>query len=541
MKNLIPALICLFLAIPCQGTIIYVDANGSADFETIQAAINNSNAGDKIIVAVGTYKGDGNRDIDFLGKAITVQSSDPNDPNIVADTIIDCNGTETEPHRGFYFHNNEDGNSVVKGLSITNGNFYYNGSGIYCENSSPIISSCVIKGNVTEDGAAVMCVGSSALVSNCAIVGNTGAGILCSGNTTIAHCIVSENTSVGIGGNGTIISNCTVSKNADSGITGTNTMINKCTIKGNESAGIWYYGSSIIKNSIITVNNGVGISVHGNNSKIANTIITGNKHGGIYISSNKNITADNCTITGNTTNGVGGGIHCRGRLTLCNSILYGNTDSSGSEIYVEGNQFNLSSLKVSYTNIDGGRESVDMKGYSSLNWELGNINIDPCFADPGYWDPNGTPEDANDDFWVNGNYHLRSEGWRWTEELIHDSHWYYDFMTSRCIDAGNPGSPLADELMTVPDDPCNIWGENIRINMGAYGGTAEAGMPPYDWALLSDLTNDGTVNFDDFAGQANDWLKIESKQPGDLNRNGTVDTGDLGLLTEDWLGQTSWF
>ena len=83
------------------------------DYPTIQSAIDNCNNGDVVIVSPGIYTGDGNRDIGFLGKAITVTSVDPNDPNIVAATIIDCQGTEIEPHRGFYFHNGEDENSVL--------------------------------------------------------------------------------------------------------------------------------------------------------------------------------------------------------------------------------------------------------------------------------------------------------------------------------------------------------------------------------------------------------------------------------------------
>jgi len=103
------------------GRTIYVDANGLADFNNIQAAIDDANDGDTVIVNPGTYTGDGNRDIDFLGKASTVRSTDPNNPNIVATTIIDCNGTQEDPHRGFYFHNNEDANSVLVGLTITGG------------------------------------------------------------------------------------------------------------------------------------------------------------------------------------------------------------------------------------------------------------------------------------------------------------------------------------------------------------------------------------------------------------------------------------
>jgi len=96
------------------GRTIYVDDDGSADFSNIQAAINDAIHGDTVIVADGVYTGTGNRDIDFKGKAITVRSE--NGPE---HCIIDCNGTGTEPHRGFNFHSNEDVNSVVNGFTIT--------------------------------------------------------------------------------------------------------------------------------------------------------------------------------------------------------------------------------------------------------------------------------------------------------------------------------------------------------------------------------------------------------------------------------------
>ena len=38
-----------------------------AEYPTIQAAIDDCNDGDEVIVADGTYTGDGNRDIDFGG------------------------------------------------------------------------------------------------------------------------------------------------------------------------------------------------------------------------------------------------------------------------------------------------------------------------------------------------------------------------------------------------------------------------------------------------------------------------------------------
>ncbi|MCP4711722.1 MAG: hypothetical protein GY869_24145, partial [Planctomycetes bacterium] len=59
-----------------------------SEYGTIQAAIDAAIDGDTIIVADGTYRGEGNRDIDFLGKAITVRSE-----NGAEGCIIDCEGT----------------------------------------------------------------------------------------------------------------------------------------------------------------------------------------------------------------------------------------------------------------------------------------------------------------------------------------------------------------------------------------------------------------------------------------------------------------
>ncbi|MCK4627714.1 MAG: right-handed parallel beta-helix repeat-containing protein, partial [Sedimentisphaerales bacterium] len=107
-----------------------------------------------------------------------------------------------------------------------------------------------------------------------------------------------------------------------------------------------------------------------------------------------------------------------------------------------------------------------------------------------------------------------------------DGYWICDSVTSRCIDAGNPGSQLADE----PDD-----GVNVRVNMGAYGATSQASKTPAGWSLLPDLNNDGIVDVSDLIIQIDDWLDNAEEQPGDLNRNGRVDLSDVALLSDDWL------
>ena len=96
------------------------------------------------------------------------------------------------------------------------------------------------------------------------------------------------------------------------------------------------------------------------------------------------------------------------------------------------------------------------------------LHADPLFANIGYWDSNDTPDDPNDDFWVDGDYHLKSQAGRWDPN---SESWVVDDITSPCIDAGDPNSPVGDEPEPNGD----------RVNMGAYGGTAEASKSGASW------------------------------------------------------------
>jgi len=77
-----------------------------------------------------------------------------------------------------------------------------------------------------------------------------------------------------------------------------------------------------------------------------------------------------------------------------------------------------------------------------------------------------------------------------------------DDVTSPCIDAGNVMSPIGHE-------PFPNGGV---INMGAYGGTAEAsksyfGSPPCETIVAGDISGDCKVDFLDFGLMAFHWLE----------------------------------
>jgi internalin A len=82
----------------------------------------------------------------------------------------------------------------------------------------------------------------------------------------------------------------------------------------------------------------------------------------------------------------------------------------------------------------------------------GNISDEPLFVDP-----------------ENGDYHIRSERGRyWPQFDI----WALDKVTSPCIDGGDPDTNTLNEPMP----------HGGRINIGAYGGTIEASLSP--WQIL---------------------------------------------------------
>jgi len=409
------------------------------DFATIQEAIDYARPGEIVEVGPGTYRGDGNRDLDFRGNAITVRSSNGPDS-----TIIDCTGSEG--HRGFYFHGYEGSGSVLRGFTIVGATVPGSdippdsaswssspvnpvGAGIYCEFSSPIIVDCIIKRCSTELGGGIGVVKGSPTIIDCVIEdcqagglgqaesGGRGAGIglIRGSNATILYSLIHDNSgyynSFGAGvycwQSSAFFANCVISNNSAQ--------------DGLQGGGVYCGGSS-------------------EPVEFVNCVISGNTAelgGGLCIGSSgynavERVTINNCTIVNNSLSGsqsssIGGGIHSvSSNITIKNSIVWYNDGAAVKLINPTSNS------PVLYSCIEG--------GYSGQ----GNIDEEPLFASSS----------GND-------YHLRSvlgryESWsgRWVKDSGH----------SPCIDAGDPLDPYGPE--SLPNGK--------RINMGAYGGTEEA-------------------------------------------------------------------
>jgi hypothetical protein len=167
-------------------------------YPTIQAAIDDASDGDTILVADGRYTGEGNCDIDFHGKAITVRSE--NGPE---NCIVDCQFQG----RGFDFHSGEDENSVLDGFTITNGSPGEFGGGIKCTASSPTIVNCIITRNIAQIYGGGICnsYNSAPILTNCTFSENSakstndkpssGGGMCNLENSSpkVSNCIFSEN------------------------------------------------------------------------------------------------------------------------------------------------------------------------------------------------------------------------------------------------------------------------------------------------------------------------------------------------------------
>ena len=96
------------------------------------------------------------------------------------------------------------------------------------------------------------------------------------------------------------------------------------------------------------------------------------------------------TFSGNTADNNGGGMYLYSfsNPTMTNSILWGN---SPHEIYFYEDDY-PSSITITYSDIQGGQDSIVTNDNGTVTWGSGNIDSDPLFTGP-----------INGDFTLQGN------------------------------------------------------------------------------------------------------------------------------------------
>jgi hypothetical protein len=488
-----------------QAATITVGPKSNYDCGSIQAGIDAAANGDIVLVTPGEYVI--TEPITFRGKTIIVRSEGGSEQTIIRMDV------PADAKRGsvVIFENGETNESILEGFTITGGTgswvstvSVYAGGGVYFNASSGTLRKCEIVENrvdVGGGGGVSACFGSSPILTDCVFTENLatyGGGVHCwnGSSPVLTNCIITENSAVDSGGG------VWCQQNSSTTITDCIIMDNSATSSGGgvscfENASMIMSYCEISENS--AADHGAGVSCWDSSSvTLSNCTIAKNtaskQDAGIFCGLNSSGNITNCTIVENSAGVECGAIECWGSSTMMvtNCIIWGNTSPRGHEIYV----LNSGTLHLTYSNIFGGKVVAFAESGSTLNWDEGNIEADPLFVRLGYLDDKGT-RDPSDDVWVEGDYHLKSQAGRWDAD---SQIWVQDGVTSPCIDAGDPMSPIGWELFP----------NGGFVNMGAYGGMSEAsktyfGEPVCETIVAGDINGDGQVNRADLEIMALHW------------------------------------
>jgi len=466
-----------------------VDWDGSADFTTIQAAINFAASGDTIVVAPssGAPAGAYVENLVIANKGLTLRSAAPQNPATVAATVIDGGGLG----RVLSFSGVLPAPTTIDGFTLRNGSAT-SGAGISFQDTSPTIRRCVIRDNRATGasmivGGAISGSNSSALLRECEIVDNSISSTL-----DAFGCV---------------------------GFLYGSPVIERCTIGGNsvQAANNVYAGGLYLFNSLARVTGcriagntciggataqGGGIGLSGNTApRIASCTVADNVvsapnsyGGGIRCVSGTKAALAHCTITRNTAR-VGGGLWCYGNgtsITVRDTLLWDNPTTAGA-------QFTLSLAaiaRVAYSDVQGGPGAAFVDGGAHLAWEEGNIDLVPIFAAPA-------GVDANPATWEDNDYHLQPD--------------------SPCINRGDPDHVPPPGETDVDGDPRTL------------GCVTDMGSDESPYGVDGDLNGDGITDTADHelftpCLTGPDGLATGDCTCADMDANGTADLRDFALL-----------
>ncbi len=404
----------LVCAVSARGATIIVLADGSGDQPTLQAAVDAAQAGDEILLGDGTFVGEGNRDIDFGGKAITLRSQG-GDPEAC---VIDCQGSASNPHRAFRFASGETAATLVSDLTLANGAAWRadtgapvadaRGGGIYCSESSPTLRNCRIVDCAAEyEGGGIYITGGAPSLEACVFArntGSTGGGVYGRGDqTTLASCSFDENTAANGGAAGwressAQVTDCTFTSNAATvtgGAVSANTVsdlqVADCVLDGNSAAyggalSCFGGGAPTFDACTISANaaTGTGAWPEGVGGGLFTDVFTsptltgceftGNDaalDGGGCFANGVDIVFTDCAFTTNSAAGSGGGLYADSDSpSLSGCVLVGNiaVEHGGGALFYGG------VCAVTQSTFDG-NTAADGGGLACLE---GHVNLTSC-------------------------------------------------------------------------------------------------------------------------------------------------------------------
>lgn len=365
------------------------------DYPTIQGAIEQAEDLDEIVVSPGTYQ----ETIDFLGKAITLRSSDG--PEV---TVIESPSSNPL----VYISECWTYTPVLDGFTLRDIDNYATTAIILCYDTRATIENNIIKDFHVWGLGAIVCHKSPALVTGNIISDNYLDGSM-HGSSGGIHCLfcnpritlntIQDNAIFGNGG-GIYCENAfamieynQIIRNSPAGIFCTNSCghihTNVICESGNQGGIACNLNSSpsIHANLISHTDGGSGIACYMNSSPfIANNMIFRNSNTGFDGGGIRCYRFSSPTISCNTvyTNSAprGGGISSDDYSwpLISNSIFWGNSATEGPEIYI-GNTSGASALTIAYCDVQGGQANVHLASNSYLDWGDGMIDVDPLFVD----------------------------------------------------------------------------------------------------------------------------------------------------------------
>jgi len=439
MKSpMLHALLLTFLCTSSFAAVIHVPG----DQPTIQAGLDAAADGDTVLVADGLWQGPDNRDLNFQGKSITLQSA-----NGPANCIIDAEGNLDYPRRCVWFSHGEGRGSVLRGFTLTGGYGGNYGGAIVVHSESPTITGNIFSDNHGNDGSAIGCVGGSPLIEKNIFYDNGyfsmsdgGALYFVMASPVIRDNLFLENINYGEAGAGyfeggaPLIEGNRFIGNASENILrefhvggalvlrdlGPDTVIRGNLFRENragEGGAIYCNNASpkisgnVFKNN--TANNeGGAIRCIGSSAEITGNRFSGNTAiwgGAVSCTDDSTPVITGCLLTGNRADYAGGGVLSRqnaflqvvGCTFVANRALYAHGGAisafAGSSVVVrdcilwgndapEGPAISLgmetaaAAMTISYSDVEGGQAGTVVDPSSTLTWGAGMIDTDPCFA-----------------------------------------------------------------------------------------------------------------------------------------------------------------